>query len=77
MTTITENTPIIEKIRAGRRAALSSLHVRLGHTDKVVSIFDNAFPPRVSEPEFRSVRTHQPVARVRRPALVQTDNVAA
>lgn len=77
MTTITENTPIIEKIRAGRRAALSSLHARLGHTDKVVSIFDNAFPPRVSEPEFHSVRAHQPVARLRRSTLALADSVAA
>ena len=52
MTTITETTPIIEKARAGRRAALTSLHARLGHTDKVVSIFDNAFPQRQAEPQF-------------------------
>ena len=73
MTIITETTPIIEMARAGRRAALTSLHARLGNTDKVVSIFDNAFPLRLAEPEFQSVR----VARVRRPALVLTDRVAA
>ncbi len=73
MTIITEATPIIEKARAGRRAALSSLQVRLGHTDKVVSIFDNAFPQRVAEPQFQSVR----VGRVRRPKLVLKERAAA
>ncbi|MCB1348764.1 MAG: hypothetical protein R3D80_11800 [Paracoccaceae bacterium] len=56
MTNFIEHTALIEKARAGRRAALTSLHSRLGHTDKVVSIFDNAFPPRLAEPEFHSVR---------------------
>ncbi len=73
MTIVTETTPILEKARAGRRAALTSLHSRLGHTDKVVSIFANAFPQRLAEPEFHSVRT----ASVRRPVLVLTERVAA
>jgi len=73
MTTITEATPIIDKARAGRRAALTSLHARLGHTDKVVSIFNNAFPLRQAELEFHSVRARH----VRRPTLVLTDRVAA
>ena len=73
MTIITETTSILEKARAGRRAALTSLHARLGYTDKVVSIFDNAFPQRLAEPEFHSVRA----VRVRRPALVLTERVAA
>ena len=73
MTIITESTTIIEMARAGRRAALTSLHARLGHTDKVVSIFDNAFPLRQAEPEFQSVR----IGRVRHPVLVLTDRVAA
>ena len=73
MTIITETTPIIEKARAGRRAALTSLHARLGHTDKVVSIFDNAFPQRQAEPEFHSIRA----GRVRRSTLVLTEQVAA
>jgi len=73
MTSIAETASITDKARAGRRAALTSLHARLGHTDKVVSIFDNAFPQRLAEPEFRSVR----LGRVRRPALVLTERVAA
>ena len=73
MTTITEHTTLAETARAGRRAALTSLHSRLGHTDKVVSIFDNAFPVRAAEPEFRSIRT----AHTRRPVLVSADRAAA
>ena len=73
MTIITEATSIVENARAGRRAALTSLHSRLGHTDKVVSIFDNAFPQRLAEPEFRSIRS----APLRRPVLVLTERVAA
>ncbi len=73
MTIITETTAIVEKARAGRRAALTSLHSRLGHTDKVVSIFDNAFPLRLAEPEFHSVRTAPP----RRPVPVMADRAAA
>jgi hypothetical protein len=73
MTIITEATPILDKARAGRRAALTSLHARLGHTDKVVSIFDNAFPIRAAEPTFHSVRAHAH----RRPTLVLTERAAA
>ena len=72
MTMIAETTSILEKARAGRRAALTSLHSRLGHTDKVVSIFDNAFPVRVAEPEFHSIRT-----RARRRVLTPAEQVAA
>lgn len=73
MTIITETTSILDKARAGRRAALTSLHSRLGHTDKVVSIFDNAFPIRAAEPEFHSVRS----APLRRPVLARAEQVAA
>ena len=73
MTNFIEHTALIEKARAGRRAALTSLHSRLGHTDKVVSIFDNAFPPRIAEPEFRSVR----VIAGRRPAPINLGLAAA
>jgi len=73
MTPITDTTPILEKARAGRRAALTSLHTHIGHTDKVVSIFDNAFPLRQAEPEFHSTRT----TRRRRPVLVLSERVAA
>lgn len=73
MTTAIDTTCFIEKARAGRRAALTSLHSRLGHPDKVVSIFDNAFPPRLGEPEFHSVR----VAMRRRPASMSADLAAA
>ena len=72
MTTITEPTAIVETARAGRRAALTSLHSRLGHTTKVVSIFDNAFPQRLAEPEFQPVRTA-----ARRPRMMLSDRVAA
>ncbi|MCB1329110.1 MAG: hypothetical protein KDK28_06520 [Maritimibacter sp.] len=65
MTDFTATATLLEKARAGRRAALTSLHSRLGHTDKVVSIFDNAFPQRIAEPQFRSVRIvagHRPAS---------------
>ena len=73
MTIATNSIALVEKARAGRRAALTSLHSRLGHTDKVVSIFDNAFPQRISEPEFHSVRT----APLRRPAPLKASLAAA
>lgn len=73
MTIATEPTAFIEKARAGRRAALTSLHSRLGHTDKVISIFDNAFPPRLTEAEFHSIR----VAPLRRPASLKAGLAAA
>lgn len=76
MTTITDTTPIIDKIRAGRRAALASLHTRLGHSDKIVSIFENTFPPRQAVAEFHTVRT-SPVTSVRQPVLILTEPVAA
>lgn len=73
MTAITEHTTIAEKARAGRRAALTSLHSRLGHTEKVISIFDNAFPIRAAEPEFRTTRTTP----LRRPVLATAGLAAA
>lgn len=73
MTIATDTTSFIEKARAGRRAALTSLHSRLGHPDKVVSIFDNAFPPRLGEPEFHSVRAEP----LRRPATMKAGLAAA
>ena len=73
MTPIIEPTALIETARAGRRAALTSLHSRLGHPDKVVSIFDNAFPQRLAEPEFHSVRT----AARRRPVVMSANRAAA
>ncbi len=73
MTTITETSTILEKARAGRRAALTSLHARLGHTDKVVSIFNNAFPMREPEPETDVIR----LAPRRRPVLVLNKRTAA
>jgi len=73
MTFAIEPPALAEKARAGRRAALTSLHSRLGHPDKVVSIFDNAFPPRQSVPEFHSVR----VTSLRRPAPVKAALAAA
>lgn len=73
MTIITETTSITDKARAGRRAALTSLHARLGHSDKVISIFDNAFPLRQAVPEFHSIRSTP----LRRPVLSLTEKVAA
>ncbi len=75
MTTITDSTPIIDKVRAGRRAALASLHTRLGHSDKIVSIFENTFPARQAVAEFHSVR-NRPAAH-RQPALVLKNPIAA
>ncbi|PIE08408.1 MAG: hypothetical protein CSA74_02900 [Rhodobacterales bacterium] len=73
MTTINETVTILEKARAGRRAALSSLHARLGHTDKVVSIFNNAFPLREAEPEPHAACT----AVYNRPVLLLNRRKAA
>ncbi|MCB1338175.1 MAG: hypothetical protein KDK10_12235 [Maritimibacter sp.] len=75
MTKITDSTPILDKVRAGRRAALASLHTRLGHSDKIVSIFENTFPPRQAVAEFHSVRSH--TAARRQPVLVLTNPLAA
>lgn len=47
---------IVEKIRAGRRAALASLNTQLAVGENVVSIFESSFPRRQAEPTFHSVR---------------------
>jgi len=73
MTISTEANVFIEKARAGRRAALTSLHSRLGQTDKVISIFDNAFPPHLGEPEINTARS----APLRRPTPLKAGLAAA
>lgn len=79
--TMTETTPMIEKIRAGRRAALASLNTRLNHGGNVVSIFENAFPRREATPEFHSVRSQPVPVRIAadspRAVLVLKNRIAA
>lgn len=72
MTIITDTASILDKARSGRRVALTSLHSRLGHADKVVSIFDNAFMARTTEPD-----PHDLHATTHRPVLVLAEYAAA
>ncbi|MAM61974.1 hypothetical protein [Maritimibacter sp. UBA3975] len=56
---------LIEKARAGRRAALASLENEIENASNVVSIFDFA-PTKKSEPipAFSSIRTEGAVVRL-------------
>lgn len=72
MTFLTETNPILEKARAGRRVALSSLHARQGDAEKVVSIFDNEFFQRAIDPDLHAVH-----AQTGRPVLMMADYKAA
>lgn len=62
--------PLTEKARSGRRAALAALNARLASAANVVSIYEDRMPPRRAVPEFHSVRR-------RAPMLVLTERVAA
>ena len=79
--TATDTLSTIDKIRAGRRAALASLNARLDRGGNVVSIFENSFPRRQAVPEFRSVRSQPVAVRVeagtRLPRLLLKNRIAA
>ncbi len=49
---------LLEKARAGRRAALSSLGHHTDRAANVISLFEEVPQARKSIPEFRSVRRH-------------------
>lgn len=68
---------LLEKARAGRRAALASLSARGDRN--VISLFDEAPQPRKSVPEFRSVRSHIAMEEPHQEAtvLMLTDRIAA
>jgi hypothetical protein len=69
-------TSLLEKARAGRRAALASLNAQAAITsENVVSLFEGLPQPRKTMPEFRSVRRHADTEAA--PVLMLTERLAA
>ncbi|MEJ1992182.1 MAG: hypothetical protein P8X50_10875 [Maritimibacter sp.] len=69
---------LLEKARAGRRAALASLSHHTDRAENVISLFEEAPQPRKSIPEFRSVRRHvEPELTHSAPVLVLDQRIAA
>lgn len=68
------DTPIVNKIRAGRVAALTALRAKREEAGNIVALFDAPLPRRKPSPVFHSVRT---AAEPKLPPLVLTNPVAA